>query len=105
MYDPHLRSRRERYGWSRAWLAQALGSTADLIAQWEEGISLPSPAMQAAIDQILGKTEQSLEQVVEVNDPSQDDVFAFLLLPHPAPPALPSPDAGDLSLDGCHGCA
>jgi DNA-binding transcriptional regulator YiaG len=45
MYDLHLRSRRERCGWSRAWLAQALGSTVDLITQWEEGVSLPSLAL------------------------------------------------------------
>jgi tetratricopeptide (TPR) repeat protein/transcriptional regulator with XRE-family HTH domain len=93
MYGPHLRSRRERHGRSRAWLAQALGSTVDLIAQWEEGISLPSLATQAAIDQFLGRTEQSLEQVAEVNASPQEDVFAFLLLPHSPPPlALPSPD-------------
>ena len=65
MYDSYLRSWRKRHGWSRASLAQALGSTVDLITEWEEGISLPSSAMQAAIDQFLGRTDQSLEPVVE----------------------------------------
>jgi transcriptional regulator with XRE-family HTH domain len=90
MYDPDLRSRRERCGWSRAWLAQALGSTVDLVTQWEEGVSLPSLALQAALDQLLGGTDQSCKQVVEVPAPSpQNDVCAFLLLPHPSP-ASPS---------------
>ena len=34
MYDPHLRSYRERHGWSRAWLIQALRSTIDLRTWW-----------------------------------------------------------------------
>src|SRR5437667_7617280 len=82
MYDPDLRSRRERHGCSRAWLAQALGSTVDLVTQWEEGVSLPSSALQAALDRILGGADQSCKQVVEVPAaPSpQDDVCAFLLL-------------------------
>jgi tetratricopeptide (TPR) repeat protein/transcriptional regulator with XRE-family HTH domain len=91
MYGPHLRSWRERHGWSRASLAQALGCAADLIAQWEEGVSVPSSAMQAALHQLFERIDQSLEEVVAVNTPSQDNIFAFLLLPH-STPALPSSD-------------
>jgi len=88
MYDPHLRSRRERRGWSLVWLAQALGSTVDLIAQWEEGSALPSHAMQAALNQLFGGTDQSLEPVVEVNNSSQNNSLTFLLLPHANPADL-----------------
>ena len=59
MYDSHLRSQRERRSRSRVWLVQELGCTVDLITQWEEGISLPSVAIQVALDQILGRTDQS----------------------------------------------
>src|SRR6516162_6425162 len=89
MYGPHLRSRRERRGWSRSELAQALRSTVDLIAEWEGDISLPPPVMQAALDQLLGKIDRSLEQVVEMNTSSQDNVVTFLLLPHSGGGASP----------------
>jgi tetratricopeptide (TPR) repeat protein/transcriptional regulator with XRE-family HTH domain len=82
MYGPHLRSRREQRGLSRSELAQALETTVDLIAQWEEGTSLPPPAMQVALDQFLERTDWSLEGVVEVNAQSEDKSVVFLLLPH-----------------------
>jgi tetratricopeptide (TPR) repeat protein/transcriptional regulator with XRE-family HTH domain len=97
MYGPHLRSCRERRGWSRARLAQALATAEDLIAQWEEGISLPSSAMQAALDELLGRTDQS----VNVHASSQDDVFAFLWLPY-ATPVFPSPSSDAWPLAGEH---
>lgn len=116
MYGPHLRSGRERRGWSRSELAQALGSTVGLITEWEEGISLPPPVIQEALDQLLGRIDRSLEQVVEMNTSSQDNVVTFLLLPHsevgaspslrPAPafpfcdPFLPPPFAGKDRLVG-----
>src|SRR5437763_15329470 len=80
MYGPHLRSRREQCGLSRPELAQALETTVNLIAQWEEGISLPPPALQAALDQFFEGTDRGLREVVEVNTPSQDNNFVFLLL-------------------------
>src|SRR5215469_9340148 len=90
MYDSHLRSWRERHGWSRTRLAEALGVTIDLIAEWEEGISLPPPAIQAALKQITESADQSIRQVAEANAPSQDGPLAFHLLPHSAP-TLDSP--------------
>jgi tetratricopeptide (TPR) repeat protein/transcriptional regulator with XRE-family HTH domain len=84
----HLRLRREQRGWSQATLAEVLGTTVAIVAQWEESLSIPPPSVQEALHLLFGADDEVSEAPA---DAMSHQERAFLLLPH-CPPALPSPD-------------
>ncbi len=78
-----LRFQRERRGWSRATLAEILGTTSTLVTQWEEGSSVPPATLHSKLCTLLGLDERTLQ------DTSPSDAGntppTFLLLPHTTP--------------------
>jgi tetratricopeptide (TPR) repeat protein/transcriptional regulator with XRE-family HTH domain len=84
----HLRLRREQRGWSQATLAEVLGTTVAIVAQWEERLLIPPPSVQEALHLLFGPDDEVSEAPADAMSHQEQ---AFLLLPH-CPPALPSPD-------------
>ena len=85
-----LRFQRERRGWSRATLAEVLGTTSAIVAQWEEGFSIPPLPLQEKLRVLFGLDDQTFKGIFPRINATQNEDLAFLLLPQTAP-ALPVP--------------
>jgi tetratricopeptide (TPR) repeat protein len=75
-----LCAERQRLGWSQAKLAEALGTTASTIADWEEGVSQPSPLFLQALRALFNWNSQEVERIETYT--AQSENRAFLLLPN-----------------------
>ena len=80
-----LRFQRERRGWSRSALAEILGTTSAIVAQWEEGFSAPPQHLQEKLLTLFGLDEQTFEGNFPRMNADQKENLAFLLLPQKAP--------------------
>ncbi|MBV9710615.1 MAG: tetratricopeptide repeat protein [Ktedonobacteraceae bacterium] len=80
-----LRFQRERRGWSRATLAELLGTTSATVAQWEEGFSAPPQPFQEKLLTLFGLEDHSVEPSFSRLNADQHEDVAFLLLPQAAP--------------------
>src|SRR5262249_32842662 len=80
-----LRFQRERRGWSRAALAEILGTTSAIVAQWEEGFSAPPQPFQEKLRVLFGLKDHPFEGDFSHMNAGQKDDLAFLLLPQTAP--------------------
>ena len=56
----HLRSEREQRGWSRDYVATAIGSDAQSIGRWERGTTSPSPYYRQALCELFRMNAKEL---------------------------------------------
>jgi transcriptional regulator with XRE-family HTH domain len=81
-----LRMEREQRNWSRARLARELGTSEHHIAQWEDGLTQPSPLFQQALA-VLFERPEAIMDATPLRARRQE--LTFLLLPSPTMPKTP----------------
>lgn len=75
----NLRVEREQRNWSRARLARELGTSEYIIAQWEDGLSQPSPLFRQALAVLFERPDPLATDLAALR--TEQHELAFLLLP------------------------